>query len=79
MISRSLLLTGMPVLIALLACGGSSEKVVVESPEPETPVMAPASRPVTTPPPAPATKVKKKTTTPDGTQIETETEYEYDD
>lgn len=66
-------LIGVPLLAALLACGGSSEKVVVESPDDE-PVYVPASRVEQQP-----KKVKKTTTYPDGTQIETEVEVDDDD
>jgi hypothetical protein len=79
---KSNLLVGFPILLALLACGGASEEVVVESPdEPEREViLVPASRPAPQPQPqSPGTKVKKKTTYPDGTEIETETEIETDD
>jgi hypothetical protein len=65
-------LIGVPILLALLACGGSSEKVVVESPSPE-PVYVPASAVEQQP-----KKVKKTTTYPDGTQVETEVEVEDD-
>jgi hypothetical protein len=75
---KSDFLIGAPILLALLACGGSSDKVVVESPDEEREViLVPASRPAPVKP-AEGTKVKKSTTYPDGTKIETETEVEDD-
>ena len=74
---KSDFLLGVPILLALLACGGGSEEVVVESPDPEKEViLVPASNPPQPQRPAPGTKVKRSTTYPDGTKIETETEVE---
>ncbi len=57
-------LIGVPLLAALLACGGGSEKVVIQEPDPE-PVYVPASQPT-------PSKTKVRKTYPDGTTIETE-------